>query len=169
MRSILCFVGFLMFSLSSLAQTNSKSEELSRARANTTAALNRDALTDTNQVFLFAFKVQVSKQASGSYKIMSLTVNDSVAYKLYRNFDFIRNIDYKVFAGDRDTATFVLPVAILLQYPTKINLGMASIDVLSGSLIKYLYLQDEKGNPAETSGFIYLPLDVLKTSTAVDH
>jgi len=152
-----------------MAQISPKREEQLRAVRQSIPPLNRNALRDTNQVVLFAFKVKIEKQISGDYKIVSLTVSDSIAYKYYPNFDFIKNINYKLFADGKKTATFVMPMGILMHYPTKVNAGLVSVDAVFDSLIKYHFLQDEKGKPIDTSDYIYLPLDFLKTTTAEDH
>ena len=156
-------------SFNATAQASLKLIELSKIRKNAFSEFSRSPLSDTNDVVLFAFKVKTEKQISGDYKIVSITVSDSIAYKYYPNIDFIRNINFKLFAGGKKTATFVMPMGVLMHYPTRVNAGLVSVDAIYESLIKYHFLQDENGKPIDTSDYIYLPLNLLKTTTAEDH
>ena len=167
MEKLLCFLSIMLGFGSTYAQEDLRLKESLDVSEKLSSELNRSALKDTNQVVMFAFKVKVIKQ-SGVYKVLSVSVSDSVAYDYYKSFDFIKKVNYKVLAGHRKKATFIIPVAILMHFPTKTNAGLESIDALGDRLGNYFYVYDEKGKLVDTSDFIYLPLGTIKTTTASD-
>ena len=168
MKNTFCILLLAFLTSATSAQSTSKLENYLKVLETARSNFSRTGLTDTNQVALFAIKVETVKQEDGNYKVTSVTVNDSIAYKFYPNLNFVKKIDYKIFARNRASATFIMPMAVLIHYPTKINAGLTNIDDLGKSLVKYMYLHDENGNPVNTSDFIYLPLGIMKTTTESD-
>jgi|GEM_PF-6671651 len=154
---------------SSVAQQNDRQAEQNKLTNKLHDELNRKAIRDTNQVVMFAYKVHVAKQTSGDYKVLSITVSDSTAFTYFPRIEFLKTCNYKLLANDKAEAVFVIPIALLIGYPSKVNSGLVDIRYFDKGLINYLYLHDEKSSPLDASSYIYLPLGIIKTTSAIDY
>jgi len=163
------FFAFLiiMFIGSTYAQDNAQVKASVQLSSLLHYNMSRKLLKDTNQVVMFAFRVDVHL-INGKYKISKVSASDSIAYAYYPDIEFLNQVDYRVLARNRTKISVIIPVAVLIQYPTKTNPGLEHIDSIAKLLGKYLFLKDEKGNLIDTSDFIYLPLGIIKTTTFSD-
>ncbi len=82
-------------------------------------ALDRKYLKDTNNIHMFAIKVNVLKDKKGKLSIQSIISNDTSAHLMFKDFNFLKKVNYNLFMENRLKATFVFPVSIILEYPTK--------------------------------------------------
>jgi hypothetical protein len=67
---------------------------------------------DSTRTYTFAFKAVVEKDGTGKTHVISLTANDSIAYKIYPNYKFLETVNYKLFMKDKKQAVFIFPVAL---------------------------------------------------------
>lgn len=169
MKKLILLASLVIAAINSFSQENERLKELHRISSQMMDSLNRKAIKDTNQVVMFAYKVRVAKQSSGSYKIISSSVSDSVAFLYYPRPGFLKTINYHLFTQEKAEATFVLPMALIIGYPTNINPGLVDINSFGKGLVNFLYVHDEKSNLLDTSNFIYLPIGIINTTSAVDY
>jgi hypothetical protein len=70
---------------------------------------------DTVDFLSFAIEIQVVKHGD-STEIKNIAVNDTSAYILYKNFDFLRYINFSAVLKDRKEAILIIPVGIIVGY-----------------------------------------------------
>lgn len=142
-----------------------KEKELLKLQKLFSRAISKDNFRDTNMTYMFSFKVDVTKGADNVAHIKNITASDSSASLIYKNYDFLKKIDYKLLMGERTICSFIFPVAIFLEYPTKTNSGMVSSTDVANKLVNFLYLSGSGMD--NTSDYIYIRGLIMRTSTVV--
>ena len=110
--------------------------------------------------YMFSFKVP-----DNVAHVKNITASDSSASLIYKNYDFLKKIDYKLLVGERSICSIIFPVAIFLDYPTKTNSGMVSSTDVANKLVNVLYLSGSGMD--DTSDYIYVRGLIMQTSTDV--
>lgn len=131
------------------------------------ASIDRTALNDTNQMILFSLKINVKKEGK-FYSVSAVEVSDPIAYKIFKKFDFLQDLNFGIFLDRRKQATIILPVAIALVHPEKPNPGMVNAEDVLRGFVPYLFLHDKKGNMAGVYDYIYIPAVTIITTTNED-
>jgi hypothetical protein len=118
MHKLIIFpINYLLMSIMSIEATVAQTVEL---RENEIKKIEKyfndntpwEKLKDTSQLYAFAFKVNVSKIAKNKIKVSSIESNDSIAYKLYPGYLFLKSINYSPFMDDRASCSFIFPVIL---------------------------------------------------------
>lgn len=118
--------------------------------------LNLRNLKDSVDLYAFAIELKVSRKNKKTI-VESISVNDSIAYVLYKDFDFLKDINYYSVLNNKKKATVVIPVAILIAY---VNHPVSSRPMLKAEellpkvvkMFNFNYKELEK----RSSDFIYL-------------
>lgn len=126
-------------------------------------SLSRDNLRDTNMIYMFAYKIDVRKDIAGKAKIWEVTESDPIAKDLFKNLDFLKQINFGLFMGKSTRSTFVFPVVVLLSYPKGPCTGLISMQDLQIKLEKYWFRRNYTEEPVEN--YLYFPSLILRTST----
>jgi len=155
---------FCCFSTVGFGQT-SKEKELLKLQKLFSRAISKDNFRDTNMTYMFSFKVDFTKGHDKVAHVNKITASDSSASLIYNNYDFLKKIDYKLLMGERNNCSFIFPVAIFLEYPTKYNSGMVSSTDVAKKLVNFLYLSGSGMD--NTPDYIYVPGLIMRTSTLV--
>lgn len=74
--------------------------------------LPRKNTPDSTMIIGFSFKISVQENEKRIKQVISITANDSVAYKLFPNYESLKKIDYKLFMKDKNKADFIIPILI---------------------------------------------------------
>jgi len=161
----ICFI-ILLCCMSKIGFSQTpKEKELLKLQKLFSRAISKDNFRDTNMTYMFSFKVDVTKGADNVAHIKNITASDSSASLIYKNYDFLKKIDYKLLMGERTICSFIFPVAIFLEYPTKTNSGMVSSTDVANKLVNFLYLSGSGMD--NTSDYIYIRGLIMRTSTVV--
>lgn len=128
-----CFI--LLYSINCYSQDvntiNSKiQEEL------TGPNLRLDRFLDSVEFYSFAIQLDV-KYKKGKGIVEKIGTNDSIAYQLYENFDFLKQLDYSSLLNGKKKATIIIPIGIILAYTKKNTLKTPMIK--AESLMSKLY------------------------------
>lgn len=109
------FIFYILLFLSSYlsAQTISYDTPITKLQRSLVFKLQTKQLKDSIAFYSFAFKVDVNL-VKDSTQITSVTVNDSIAYTVYSNFDFLKEINYASFISAGKRATIIIPVGIIV-------------------------------------------------------
>lgn len=142
-----------------------KEKELLKLQKLFSRTISRDNFRDTNMTYMFSFKVDVTKGHDNVAHVKKITASDSSAALIYKNYDFLKKIDYKVLMGERSICSFIFPVAIFLEYPTKNNSGMVRSTDVAKKLMNFLYLSGSGTD--NTPDYIYVPALIMRTSTVI--
>jgi hypothetical protein len=127
--------------------------------------MSSKSFKDTNMTYLFAFKVDVRKDHNKIAIVNKISASDSSAYAIYPHTDFLRKINYSIFMGNKNNCSFILPVAIFLQYPGVNKELMVSSDIVAKQMVNYMFLSGTGVDP--TYDWIYIPTIILRTSTVI--
>ncbi len=164
---ILCF--FLMFFLDANAQKPLSESEINKLISDSLfngKLENFRKLKDSVDFYAFALELNIKKK--GKYAIMeTINTNDSIAYVIYDNFDFLKKINYSSILKERKSATIIIPVGIIISYvnnPTG-PIPLLKAEELMPKLAK-LFNKDFKKNN-QLSKFIYLDPIICLCSTKV--
>lgn len=123
-------------------------------------------MPDSTIIIGFSFKIKVEKSSNGKILPVSIIASDSIAYKLYPKYEFLKAINYKPFLKNKKEADFIIPVLIEMvgSRPPKQHEREKLIDFLNEtSFAKTLYkstlsmfhiIKEEEENYPEN--FIYL-------------
>jgi len=147
---------FCCFSTVGFGQT-SKEKELLKLQKLFSRAISKDNFRDTNMTYMFSFKVDFTKGHDKVAHVNKITASDSSASLIYKNYDFLM--------GERNNCSFIFPVAIFLEYPTKYNSGMVSSTDVAKKLVNFLNLSGSGMD--NTPDYIYVPGLIMRTSTLV--
>lgn len=118
--------------------------------------LNLRNLKDSVDLYAFAIELKVSRKNKKTI-VESISVNDSIAYVLYKDFDFLKDINYYSVLNNKKKATVVIPVAILIAYvkhPVS-SKAMLKAEESMQKIIK-MFNYSRKEPEKRSSGFIYL-------------
>lgn len=126
-------------------------------------SLSRESFKDTNMIFMFAYKIDVRKNAEGKTKIWDITESDPIAKTLFKNTDFLKEINFGLFMGKSMRSTFVFPIVVLLSYPKGPNAGFVNMQDLQSKLENYWFRRNYTEEPVEN--YLYFPSLILRTST----
>lgn len=69
---------------------------------------------DSTMIIGFSFKIKVEENEIGLSQATSITASDSIAYKLFPNYELLKTINYKLFLQNKKKAEFIIPVLIEL-------------------------------------------------------
>lgn len=130
-------------------------------------AMSREAFRDTNMIYMFAYKVDVRKDKEGKVRIWQVDASDTVAKKIFKNLDFLKEINYSLFMGKSDRSTFVFPIAIMLAYPGKKESEFINQTTLGEKLQNYWFERNFAEDPIET--YLYFPALIVRTTTITDY
>jgi hypothetical protein len=72
---------------------------------------------DSTMIIGFSFKISVQENEKGIKQVISITASESVAYKLFPNYESLKKIDYKLFMKDKKEADLIIPVLIEMVGP----------------------------------------------------
>lgn len=67
---------------------------------------------DSTMIIGFSFKIRVEQNENNLIQIISITANDSIAYKLFPKYHSLKKIDYRLFMREKKKADFIIPVLI---------------------------------------------------------
>lgn len=164
--SILFFLTFSGLKAQEVKKTDARKIERKKIYDLFYKSISRDSFKDTNMIYMFAYKVDVRKNKRGVVEVLSINVSDTVAKSIFKNLDFLKQINYGLFMGKSSRSTFVFPIAIMLEYPQKKNAGYINQVVLGDKLINYWFLENYIDDPIET--YFYFPALIVRTSTVED-
>lgn len=162
MKKILLCLIFSLLVLTLKAQS-AKDLELRKLKKLFRTSISRADFKDTNTVYMFAYKVEVRKTKSGNVQVESINSSDSSSKLIYKNTDFIKEVNFSVFMGDRKHCTFVFPVVIFLENYEGKHPGMIKVSEMVDKFLPYLYLTGSGVDP--TYDYIYIPATIMLTST----
>lgn len=108
-KTILSLLIVLVTGYSGMAQSNNDTNEISQYLMK----FDLNKLKDSIAMYSFAFKVDIEND-SEHIKISKIEVNDSLAYSLYKDFDFLKRVDYKTLLGKSKKSSVIFPVMIVL-------------------------------------------------------
>lgn len=114
-------------------------------------------------VYMFAYKIEVRKNSVGKVTILEITESDPIAKTLFKNIDFLKQINFGLFMGKSTRSTFVFPIVVLLSYPKGPCFGLVSMQDLQSKLENYWFRRNYSEEPVES--YLYFPSLILRTST----
>jgi hypothetical protein len=112
-------------------------------------------LKDSADFYGFAIALQVSLK-NGYTVVNAINVNDSIAYKMYKNFDVLKEINYVSLLQGRKQATIIIPIGFVIAY---VNYPTSTVPVLKaeGLMEKIIKMFNKDYKTANNlSDFIYL-------------
>ena len=78
------------------------------------SSLQFSAFKDSVAVYGFAFKIELRK-VNGKAVVTALTVNDSLAEKIFPQYQLLKEVDYAAVLVGKTKATVIQPVFLVLQ------------------------------------------------------
>lgn len=98
-----------------------------------------EKIKDTNQIILFAVKVKVDN-TKDKIVVKDISVSDSTHVYIYKNFDFLKTVNYNVFTDRRaKDLNFVFPISIsVVNVKKKPDPYLPSIN-FSKNILNYLF------------------------------
>lgn len=126
-------------------------------------------LKDSVALYTFAIELNVVKQKDSTL-VKSINVNDSIAKVLYKDFDFLKYINFSSVLKEKKEAILVIPVAIQIAWVNKPTTATAMLKVGNGEIlnrIAAMFNLDYKRKKTKTEHFIYLTPILHLTGTIV--
>jgi|GEM_PF-6740906 len=77
--------------------------------------LKSDLIKDSVLIYVFNFKLDIIRNINGKTKVKHITVNDSLAYKLFPTYKKLYDIDYRHLGQKRQQFSVVVPVLIFYK------------------------------------------------------
>lgn len=101
-----------------------------------------EEVKDTNQIILFAVKVKVDN-TKDKILVKDISVSDSTHAYIYKNFDFLKTVNYNVFTDRRaEDLNFVFPISIsVVNVKKEPEPYLPSIN-FSKNILNYLFFKD---------------------------
>jgi hypothetical protein len=119
---------------------------------------------DSNMIIGFAFKISVQKNEDGQLKAISIIANDTIAFKIFSKYEFLKSINYKLFLKEKKEAIFIIPVFIdladsgrkptreyLMDYYTKNVYGRSM-----SKAVRSMFFLDQTQRNNHIENYIYL-------------
>ncbi|PWS26572.1 hypothetical protein DHW03_17550 [Pedobacter yonginense] len=126
---------------------------------------NKQKLKDSVDFYSFAIEICVKLKGKNTI-IDKISVNDSIAYVLYKDFNFLRSINFTSVMGGKKQAVIVVPVGIIIAYvnhPVS-KVPMLEAEDLQNKIVK-MFNYDYRNKDKHTNDFIYLNPIVSLTGT----
>lgn len=126
-------------------------------------------LKDSVALYSFAIELNVVKHKDSTL-VKTINVNDSIAKVLYKDFDFLKYINFSSILKEKKEAILVLPVAIQIAWVNKPTTATAMLKVGNGEIldrIAAMFNLDLKRKKTKTDHFIYLTPILHLTGTIV--
>ncbi|MEY3679385.1 MAG: hypothetical protein RI924_1526 [Bacteroidota bacterium] len=115
MKGTLIFI-LIGFTFAGVAQTKKKSilreQEIAKIDSFFKENTPWEKVPDTSQIYSFAFKVEVVRKAKNKTVITSIETNSPIAYTLYPNYHFLKEINYSLFMDQKQRCTFIYPIVL---------------------------------------------------------
>ncbi|MEJ7694656.1 hypothetical protein [Daejeonella sp.] len=115
---------------------------------------------DSTMIYAFAYKITVLKNANGVLEQTSLTASDTVAFRIYPGYEFLKTINYDLFMKDRKAGIFIFPVLIEVIGSQSENYKK---DILSNYFVENVFRGNISKNVAAM--FYYHPNENNKTES----
>ncbi len=128
---------------------------------------NKQKLKDSVDLYSFAIEIHVELRDKKTI-INKVSVNDSIAYVLYKDFDFLKSINFISVMRGKKQAIIIIPVAIIIAYvnhPVS-SVPMLKAETLMDKIVK-MFNYDYKNKDKQTNDFIYLNPVVCLTGTKI--
>lgn len=95
-----------------------------------TSGFNINVFKDSIAMYSSAIRIDV-EMVKGKCVIKKLSANDSLVYKMFKNFDRLKSFDYSIVLRNRNSARIIIPVVILIASyengPAKAKISINSI------------------------------------------
>lgn len=112
------FVFFTLLHFNNCYSQDANAINLKIQDALTGPNLRLDRFLDSVEFYTFAIQLDV-KYKKGKGVVEKVSVNDSIAYVFYKDFDFLKQINYLSLLQQKKNATVVIPVGIIIAYTVK--------------------------------------------------
>jgi len=112
-------------------------------------------LKDSVDFYAFAIELKVSRIGNKT-SVNTINVNDSIAYVLYKDFNFLKEINFHSIIKERKEAVIIIPVGIIIAYVKKpiSTIPLLKAEELMPKIVKMFNKKYDSDNTL--SDFIYL-------------
>ena len=112
----LVFILFLSTAKPALAQNDEqKFRSYSKTMSRVLSVEGGSVREDSVYLYAFNFQVEFSKNSAGKLIACKLSVNDSLAYKIFPKYNSIKEIDFSFLRADRKKFKVVIPVIVYFK------------------------------------------------------
>lgn len=126
--------------------------------------LRTDSLKDSVALYTFAIKLKLSNISSRSH-IENITINEQFALSLYKDFNFLKNIDFIPLMHGKKRISMVIPVMLLVSETNKATDHRIKIDDLPKKF--KAFMNYDHNRKSMTDKYIYLDPQVITIETKV--
>lgn len=115
-------------------------------------------LKDSVALYSFAIELNVVKHKDSTL-VKTINVNDSISKVLFKDFDFLKYINFSSVLKEKKEAILVIPVAIQITWINKPTTATPMLKISDGQIldrIAAMFNMDLKRKQTKTEHFIYL-------------
>ncbi len=71
-----------------------------------------ERVADSGKLYTFFFQIDVSRENSRKLPVTSIEANDTIAYRLYPDYQFLKSLRWDIYMPTRKKASFIIPVIL---------------------------------------------------------
>lgn len=165
-KYLLTITFLLIISNRTIAQDfeNEVQKEITKIHNHLSNDLKWELTPDSNMYIAFAFKIHVQKNTESKLKSISISSNDTIAHKIFPNYNLLKSFNYSLFLTNREEADFIIPVFIDLADSGKKTTREYLVDYYNKSVfgksyseaIKLMFYMDQAIGNNHLENYIYL-------------